>query len=182
MRGDTERSPIRIGDEHHLEILPVIRPQQPFPRSVGRDLRLDYLGPRNREALREPAMLRLGNVGHRREVGNPAIVDPVPDLLGPKLRGLGLKACALKLTPNLVLGQSHEFRTPIGPHARCAGDRNRINVAGNLHGRAYSAAQHAFPPKESAPPRTAQRRGIDRSRRALEDIDVDKGCPIRGGA
>ena len=60
--------------------------QQPFAGAVGRHLRLDHLGPRDDEALGEPGALRLGDVAHRVEIADAAIVDPVPDLLGAQLR------------------------------------------------------------------------------------------------
>ena len=76
---------VGVGDEHHLEVMAVVGAQQPFAGAVGRHLRLDHFGPRDDEALGEPRLLRLGDVGHRRKVADPAIVDPVPHLLGAQL-------------------------------------------------------------------------------------------------
>ena len=72
-------------------ILPVGGAQQPFARAVGRHLRLDHLGPRDRRSAPRATGLRLGDVGHRREFGDAAIVDPVPELLGAQLGLLGLE-------------------------------------------------------------------------------------------
>jgi hypothetical protein len=40
------------------------------------------------EAFGEPRLLRPRDIGHQREIGDAAIVDPVPDLLGAQLRSL----------------------------------------------------------------------------------------------
>ena len=76
---------IGVGDEHHLIIVAVVGLEQPLAGAVGRHLRLDHFGARDHEALGEPAALRLGDVAHRCEVADPAVVDPVPDLLGAQL-------------------------------------------------------------------------------------------------
>src|SRR3546814_3323132 len=75
-----ERAAIRVGNEHHLEIVAVGRSQQPFARAVGGDEMLDHFRAPDRETLGEPGPLRFGDVAHRREFGDAAIVDLVPNL------------------------------------------------------------------------------------------------------
>src|SRR6478736_2624821 len=91
-----QRSAVRIGDEHHLEVVAVMRLEQPLARAVRGDLRLDYFRAGDHEALGEPGPLRLCDVAHRREVADSAIVDPVPNLLGAKLRLLRLQPSCLE--------------------------------------------------------------------------------------
>jgi hypothetical protein len=104
---------VGVGDEDHFEIVAVMGAQQPLARAVGGDLRFDHLRPRNGEALREPRPLRLGDVGHRVEVGRPAIVDPVPDLLGAQLGLLWLEARLLQGGAKLVLRKPDELRPAV---------------------------------------------------------------------
>ena len=70
---------------------------------------VDHLGPRDDEALGEPGLLRLGDVGHRREIGGAAIVDPVPQLLGAQLGLLGLEPARLQRGADLLAGEPDEI-------------------------------------------------------------------------
>ena len=78
-----KRAAVGVGDEHHLEILAVAgaaicgsRRSTPARRR---------LGPADDEAFGKPGPLRLGDVGHQRKVGDAAIVEPMPQLLGAEL-------------------------------------------------------------------------------------------------
>ncbi len=44
--------------------------EQPFAGAVGRHLRLDHFRPGDGEALDQPGLLRLGDIGHRRKVAD----------------------------------------------------------------------------------------------------------------
>ena len=55
---------VGVGNEHHLEVVAVVRPEQPLARPVGGDLRFDHFGSRHGKALGKPAPLRLGDVAH----------------------------------------------------------------------------------------------------------------------
>ncbi len=119
---DTHKRPaIGIGDEHHLVILPVGRAQQPFARAVGRDLRLDHVGPADHEALGEPGMLRLGDVGHRGELGRAAIVHPVPELLGAQLGLFRLHARLFQRSADRLPGQADQVDLAVLAQGRRAG-------------------------------------------------------------
>ena len=50
----------------------------------------------------------------------------------------------LKFCPDLVLGQPDQFGTPVLADACRTRHSDRIDVARNLHGRAYSAAQRTL--------------------------------------
>ena len=67
------------------------RAQQPFAGAVGRNLRLDHFGPADDEPFRQPGPLVLAMSVIAVEVGHPAMVDPVPDLLGAQLGRLGIE-------------------------------------------------------------------------------------------
>ena len=86
-----QRAAVRVGDEHHLEVMSVVGLQQPFARAVRRNLSLDDLRPRDDETFGEPCASAPWQFAHGREIADPAIVDPVPDLLGAQLGLLRLQ-------------------------------------------------------------------------------------------
>jgi hypothetical protein len=91
---DAERAAPLLGDVDGLDLGAAIvragrrQPQQPFARAVDRDLLGDDLGPRQRTGRRERGPQLLADIGHRREIGAAAMIDPVPELAGahPHLR------------------------------------------------------------------------------------------------
>jgi hypothetical protein len=57
------------------------QPQQPFARTVDRNLLGDDFGANKREALRQRCAQFLRHAGHLVEFGEAAEIDPVPKLL-----------------------------------------------------------------------------------------------------
>ena len=124
---------VGVGDEHHLEIVAVVGAQQPLARAVGRDLRFDHFGPRDDEALGEPAALRLGDVAHRRKVADPAVVDPVPDLLGAELGLPRLEPRRFERGADLLLRQADQLDPAVGARGRGPRHGHRVDRARNGH-------------------------------------------------
>ena len=137
LAGNTQRPAIRIGDEHHFIILRIGGAQQPFARAIDGDLRLHHLRPADHKPLLQPRVLGLGNIGHLGKAGGPAIIDPMPDLLGAQLRLTGIQPRLLQLRPNLVAPQANKVNTPIRAQNRRTRNGDGINMARNLHRRAY---------------------------------------------
>src|SRR5579863_9370257 len=63
-----------------FDFLAVGEAQQPFARAVARGLRRRDLRPPQRIMLGKTLAKGLGEIGHRREVGHSAMVNPVPEL------------------------------------------------------------------------------------------------------
>ncbi len=129
-----ERSAIGVRDEHHLIVLPVIRPEQPFAGAIVRHLRFDDLGTPHDEALCHPAAHRLGKVGHRIEIGFAAMIEPMEQLLRPQLCLLGVEACFLQRAFDLWARQAHQVGAPIFTGRHRARHGHRVNDAGDRHG------------------------------------------------
>src|SRR5438067_10393963 len=82
--GDAERPAVGLGNEHHLEGLTRVRPEQPLAGAVrgaphGEDLRCAHLGQRV-----EPRAQLLREIGHAGEGVDAALVDPVHQLARPE--------------------------------------------------------------------------------------------------
>ncbi len=122
----------------------VVSAQQPLARAVGRDLRLDHLGPRDDEALGQPGALRLGDVAHRRKVADAAIVDPVPGLLGAQLRLPRVHPGSLEFGADPVPCQAGELDPAVGARVRRARNGHGVDRAGDRHQAGVGA--HGEPP------------------------------------
>jgi hypothetical protein len=70
------------GDVDRLDLVAASNAQQVFSGAVGGKLPGDNLGPGDLELLGQQAAIGLGQIGHRLEIGNPALVDPLPQLAG----------------------------------------------------------------------------------------------------
>src|SRR3546814_20438861 len=64
-----ERSPIGVGDEHHLIFLPVGGGEQPFARAVARHLRLAHRRAADDAPVGQPGAPLLCVVGHPLAIG-----------------------------------------------------------------------------------------------------------------
>ena len=131
---------IGVGDEHHFEVVLVRRAQQPFAGAVGGDLRLHDLGTTDHEAFGEPGAHCLGDIGHRFEFGDAAMVEPVVHLLGAQLGGLGIEPGLREQFHDALLGQADQIDAAIFARSDAinkAGARhgNGIGVAGDRHQR-----------------------------------------------
>ncbi len=73
-----------------LDLLAVLEAQQPFPGAVGGGEGLADLRPAQLVGLGEPLAEGFRQIGHRGEIGDAAVVDPVPQLARPER--LGAKA------------------------------------------------------------------------------------------
>jgi len=130
---DAERAAVRVRDENHLEIVAVVRLEEPLAGAVGRDLLHDHLGPRDRKAFGQPGAVRLGDVAHRLETGSAAIIDLVPDLLGAQLGLAGVHAGLDERIADRVAREADEVHARvIARHVR-ARDWNRVDMPGDRH-------------------------------------------------
>src|SRR5436189_256807 len=90
----------------------------------------------------EPRPLQLGDITHRRKIADPAIVDPVPDLLGAQFRLARVEARRLELGPDLLPGEADQLDLAVGARAR--GARNeQEGLAADVQHHARSGARHA---------------------------------------
>ena len=80
LRRDAQRAAIGFGDVDGLDLLPVVKAQEPFPGAVDRDLRGRDMRAAQLVALGEPLAKALRQIGHRREIGGAAVIDPLPQL------------------------------------------------------------------------------------------------------
>ena len=137
-------------------------------------------GRRDHEALGEPRPLRLGDVGHRREFGDAAIVDPVPDLLGAQLGLLGLQPRRLERGADCVLAAGPTSSTLPSARGFTPAERARDRRAPGIGIRVVSAlmasALSRYDQRDfaSAAQRAARRRRIDRRGSAVEHIRIDE--------
>src|SRR4051812_44408857 len=113
-----------------LSFLAVVEAQQPFPRAVDRDAGRRDLGPTQLVMFGEPLSERLRQIGHRREVADTAMIDPVPQLAGAELlspkRGHFLNDFGAPQTYQIGAGRGRLSRY------RHAGDMGRAAAAAKL--------------------------------------------------
>src|SRR3546814_12363946 len=76
---------------------------------------------------------RLGDVGHRVEFGDAAVIDPVPDLLAAQLRRLGVEPGFLERGANPLARQADEVDAIAGAQRNGAGG-DRVEMAGSSEG------------------------------------------------
>jgi len=98
------RAAVFLGDVDRLDLLAVGEAQQPLAGAVLGHLGDGDLRPAHHVGLRQAGAEVLGEIGHLREVGDPAVVDPVPQLLGPE----GLLAQGGQFRRQLVARQPDE--------------------------------------------------------------------------
>src|SRR3954454_2309169 len=122
----------------------VVGLEKPFPGAIGGNLRLDNFGARNGEMLAEPAALGLGDVAHRNEIRDAAVVNPVPDLLGAKLRLLWLQAPSFEFGADLILRKTDELDPAI--RARRFAPRHGHRVDRPRNGHQYGVGAHGEGP------------------------------------
>ena len=82
LAGHAQRAAIGVGDEDHFEIMAISRAQQPFARAIGGMLRLYHFGATDDETLAQPGTHGLGDIRHRLEISDAAMIQPVEHLLG----------------------------------------------------------------------------------------------------
>ena len=128
-----QRSPIRIGNEHHLIILPVVGPQQPFASAIVGHLRFYHLRAADDETLGHPAAHRLGEVRHRVEIGLAAMIEPVEQLFGAQFGRFHVQPCLLQHGLDLRARQAEQVGAAIRAGRDGAGHGHRIDEAGNRH-------------------------------------------------
>ena len=80
LRRYTQRATVALRDVDGLDLLAVIEAQQPFPGAVGGGEGVADLGPTQLVSLGKLLTEAFREVGHRREIGRAAVVDPVPQL------------------------------------------------------------------------------------------------------
>ncbi len=142
LRGYAERTARLVRDEHHLVIVPVRGAQQPLAGAIDRVLGFDNLRPPDHEALAEPRAHGFCNVGHRLEIGDAAVVDPVEDLFGAQLRRFLIQLAFEEQLADFQVAEPHEVNTPIQTRRNRARGDDGVNMAGDLHdGRAYRSKQ-----------------------------------------
>ncbi len=150
-----------VGNEHHFKFVPVGGLEQPFARAVGRMLSLDHLGPRDDEAFGQPRAHGLGYIGHRREFGFAAMVDPVEHLLGAQFGLFRVESGLAEQIHDLALGEAEQVDTAIGARRDVTRDGNGVDLPRNGHeiGGGHRRARY----REGggvwlAPPQSGQRR------------------------
>ena len=84
LRGDAERAAVFLGNMNGLGFLAIGKAQQPFARAVDGLLVDDHSGAFDHVMLGELGAEILRQRGHRREIGRPAKIDPVPELARAK--------------------------------------------------------------------------------------------------
>jgi hypothetical protein len=80
LRRDAEGHRRRVGDEDRLDVLAVGEAKEKLLGAVHRRLPLSQRGRGQRELVREGGSKIARQVGHRRDVGDAAAVDPAEDL------------------------------------------------------------------------------------------------------
>ena len=130
---DAQGSAIGVGDEHHLEIVIVVGPQQPLAGAVNGHLRLDHAGAGDPEPLGQPGLLDLGDVGHDRKIGRAAIVDPVEQLLGAQLGCTRLEPGSLERSADAVARQADQLDARVRVRRRGTGHGHGVDRAGDRH-------------------------------------------------
>ena len=128
-----QRAAIRIGDEDHFELMPVGSLEQPLAGTIGRMLRRDHFGAANDETLGQPRAHGLGDIGHRLEFGDTAMVEPVKHLLGAQLGLLGFEPGLFEQFADAVLGQADEVHAAIGARRDITRDGYRVYLPGDAH-------------------------------------------------
>ncbi len=78
--GDAERAALLLGNVDAFRLLAVGEAQEPLARAVRRAERPRRRGPRHDIAPGEVAAKFLGERSHRREIGDAAVIDPMPQL------------------------------------------------------------------------------------------------------
>ncbi len=87
LAGDAERTPLIVEHEHGFDALAVVQLEETLDRvAVGRDDFGRQGQRRHGRHLGQPGAQGLGQVAHRLEVTGVALVDPLPELAGAKLR------------------------------------------------------------------------------------------------
>ena len=87
LRGDAQRAAVAFRDVDGLDLLPVVEAQQPFAGAVDRDARRRDRRPAQLVVLGQSFAERLRQIGHRGEIGDAAMIDPVPQLAGAERLG-----------------------------------------------------------------------------------------------
>jgi hypothetical protein len=80
--------------------------------------------------------MRLGDVGHRLEIGHAAMIEPVEDLLGAQLRLLGVQPRRFQLRADLLPRQAEQVDAPILARGDGARHGHGVDMSGDLHGGA----------------------------------------------
>jgi hypothetical protein len=138
----------------------VRRLEQPLARAVAGNLRGDDLGPADDEAFGQPRAHGLGDVGHRIEIGDAAMVQPVENLLGAQLRRLGVQPGFGEQFGDARAGKTDQIDAPVSAWRNVARNGNRIDVSGDRHDR---NGCHGWPYTDF--PRNRQSRGKREHRR-----------------
>src|SRR5690606_3716229 len=82
LRGDAERRAARLRNEDRLDGLTRADVEKPLARAVRRALVTQHVRRRDLGDLREPLAQLDGQVRHRGEIPDPALIDPAHDLAG----------------------------------------------------------------------------------------------------
>src|SRR6516165_5424771 len=101
LRGDAQRATVFLRDVDRLDLLAIREAQQPLAGPVDRGEQAGYTWPAQLVARSQLVAKRLRQRRHRREIGDAAMIDPVPELarakrFGPKRRQFGDESLAAK--------------------------------------------------------------------------------------
>ena len=96
-------------------------------------LRLDDIGAANHETLAQPRAHRLGDIGHRVEIGHAAMVKPVEHLFRAQLGRLRVQPRILEQFADARAGQADQVDTTIIARRDVTRDGNGIHLTGDRH-------------------------------------------------
>ena len=124
--GDAERAAVLLRDVDGLHLPAVSEAQQPLAGAVRRALFRRHLGARQGVALSQHGAKRAADRRHRAEFYGAAVVNPVPELLGPHAKAVIRHADILQTLGKLVPREPDQA-FPLVP---CGAGLNRCIVAG----------------------------------------------------
>ena len=96
-------------------------------------LGLDDFGPADHEPFGQPGPHGLGDIGHRVEVGDAAVVEPMEHLLGSQPGGLGIKPGYLEQFGDPLFGQADQIYAAVLTRGYVARGGNGIELSRDCH-------------------------------------------------
>ena len=96
-------------------------------------LGFDHVGAADEEPFGQPRTHGLGDIGHRREIGDAAMIEPVEHLLGAQLGLLRVETRLGQQFANTLLGQTDQVHAAIFARRDVTRDGYRVHLPGDAH-------------------------------------------------